>query len=344
MRAMVLEEFGQPLADREVPVPQPGPGEALVRVRACAVDHLDVAIRDGRRPEIKLPLILGHEVAGEVEAYGDGRDDVPGRPPVGARVAMTLYLTCGRCRRCREGRETVCENFRGFIGSSADGGYAEYLVLPEANLVALPDSINFAQGSVLANAIGTPYHALAKRMQLRAGEYVVITGAGGGVGLHAIQIARMLGAHPLAVDITSDKLAAALEAGAEVAVDPREQSLREAVRDWTGGRGADAVLELVGPATMVDTLPSLGRGGRLVVVGSQTGREFNLDPMALFRDEWQVLGSRNCTKDELREVVEFVAAGQLRPVVGDSFPLASAEEALQRQRDHAVIGREVLEP
>lgn len=342
MKAQVLESFGSPLVLRDVEVPTPGHGEALVRVRACAVDHLDVAMRDGRRADVQLPLILGHEVAGVVAALGAGAG--PGRPAVGDRVAMTLYLTCGRCRRCLSGRETICEQFGGYIGGKRPGGYAEYVVVPEANLVGLPDAIDFAEGSILANAIGTPYHALVKRMRLRTGEHVVITGAGGGVGLHAVQIARMVGAHAMAVDVTEDKLAAAVEAGAEAAVDGTAEGLRDTIRTWTNGRGADGVLELVGPATMGETFPAMARGGRMVVVGTQTGREFVLDPMALFRDEWELLGSRNCSKGELREVVELVAAGRLRPIVTGRFPLEDAERALDRQRNHSVIGREVLEP
>ncbi len=344
MRAMVLEAFGTPLQLREVPVPTPGLGEALVRVRACAVDHLDVATRDGKRPDAILPLILGHEVAGEVAALGDGGGVRGPRVNIGDRVAMTLYVTCGACRHCRSGRETICEHFSGYIGGKLPGGYAEYIVVPVANLVLLPDVIDSAEASILANAIGTPYHALVTRMQLRPGEHVVVTGAGGGVGLHAVQIARMIGAFVLGVDITDAKLAAVRDAGADVAVDARTASIAAAIREWTDGRGADAVLELVGPATMSDTVPSLARGGRVVVVGTQTGRQFDLDPMAFFRDEWSLIGSRNCSKTELREVVDLVAAGRLRPLVDGRFPLEEAEQALQRQRDHAVVSREVLEP
>lgn len=344
MTAAVLEVIGAPLQLREVPIPKPARDEALVRVRACAVDHLDVAMRDGRRADVEVPLILGHEVAGNVVAFGDGVASGPGMVAIGDRVAMTLYITCGRCRHCQSGRETICEHFGGYIGGKRNGGYAEYIAVPAANLIAVPDSIAFPEASILANAIGTPYHAMVNRMHLRAGERVVITGAGGGVGLHAVQIARMLGANVLGIDITAEKLTAAKEAGADVAVDAREQSISDAIRDWTDGRGADAVLELVGPATMVETVPALARGGRLVVVGTQTGRTFDLDPMALFRDEWSLIGSRNCSKAELREVVDLVESGRLRPIVSGRFPLADAELALQRQRDHAVISREVLEP
>jgi D-arabinose 1-dehydrogenase-like Zn-dependent alcohol dehydrogenase len=262
-------------------------------------------------------------------------------------VTSTLYLTCGRCRQCLRGRETICELFGGHIGGEAPGGYAEYTLVPAENLVALPESIPFPQGSVLANALGTPYHALVKRMRLLPGERVVITGAGGGVGIHAVQIARMVGARVMAVDLSPDKLAAAEANGAELTVDPRTVSLRDAILEWTRGLGAEGVLELVGPATMTDTLVALGRGGRMVgmvVVGSQTGRELTIDPMELFRNEWELLGSRNCTKLELREVTDLVAPGRLHPVVSEVHPLEEAEQLHERQRAHDIVGRAVLEP
>ena len=340
MRALVLEEVGGPLHLRSVPVPEPGPGEVLLRVRACAVDHLDVALRAGRRRMPPMPLILGHEIAGEVAALGSELEPWS----VGDRVASTLYLTCGRCRQCLRGRETICERFRGYIGGEAPGGYAEYMLVPAENLVALPPSISFPQGSILANALGTPYHALVRRMRLGPGERVVVTGAGGGVGIHAVQIARMMGARVMAVDISPAKLEAAEANGAEVMVDPSSASLREAILEWTEGLGAEGVLELVGPATMADTLTALGRGGRMVVVGSQTGRELTIDPMELFRNEWELLGSRNCTKLELREVTDLVATGRLRPVVSEVHPLEEAERLHERQRAHEIIGRAVLEP
>lgn len=340
MRALVLEELGGPLHLRALPVPQPGPGEVLLRVRACAVDHLDVALRAGGRRTPPLPLILGHEIAGEVAALGSEVDDWD----IGDRVASTLYLTCGRCRQCLRGRETICERFRGYIGGETPGGYAEYTLVPGENLVALPESISFPQGSILANAVGTPYHALVKRMRLQPGERIVITGAGGGVGVHAVQIARMVGARVMAVDVSPAKLAAAEDNGAELTVDPSTVSLRDAILEWTEGLGAEGVLELVGPATMTDTLAALGRGGRMVVVGSQTGREVTIDPMELFRHEWELLGSRNCTKLELREVTDLVAAGRLHPVVSEVHPLDEAEHLHERQRAHDIVGRAVLEP
>ena len=340
MRAIQLDEFDGPLHLRTIPVPEPGMGEALLRVGACAVDQFDLAIRNGRWSHAVLPLIIGHEIAGEVVAVGSG---VGGWAP-GDRVAASLYLVCGRCRHCRSGRETICENFGGHVGVSIPGGYAEYVALPARNLVAIPDDLGFPEASVIANAIGTPYHALTKQMRLRPGEFFMVTGAGGGVGIHAVQLAAMMGARVLAVDITEDKLDAARARGAEVAVNPEQDDLAAIARSWTGGRGLDGILELVGPATMPAGLAALAKGGRMVVVGSHTGTELTISPHAFYQNEFELLGSRNVSVGELAEVVDLVAAGKVRPVVSGTYPLEQVEELHERVRNRTVIGREVLVP
>lgn len=341
MRAVLLEESDGPLVLREVPLPRPGPGEALVRVRSCAVDQFDLAIRKGIRERATgLPHVLGHEIAGEVAELGVGVEV----PAPGTRVASTLYLVCGRCRWCLRGRETICERFGGHVGVNIPGGYAEYVVLPARNLVPIPDHIDFPAASILANAIGTPFHALTARMGLSPGDRLVVTGAGGGVGLHAVQIGVMLGASVMAVDLGPRKLDAALGLGAERAIDPSTTDLDVAIREWTGGVGADRVLELVGPATMTHTLRSLSKGGRMVIVGSHTGKEWTIDPGEIYRNEWEILGSRNVSADELRTVVDLVARGRISPIVDSTHPLADAELLHERVRSGQVIGRDVLVP
>jgi propanol-preferring alcohol dehydrogenase len=340
MRAVQLDEFDGPLHQRTIPVPEPGMGEALLRVGACAVDQFDLAIRNGRWSHAVLPLIIGHEIAGEVVAVGPG---VAGWAP-GDRVAASLYLVCGHCRHCRSGRETICENFGGHVGVSIPGGYAEYVALPARNLVAIPDDLSFPEASVIANAIGTPYHALTKQMRLRPGEFFMVTGAGGGVGIHAVQLAAMMGARVMAVDITTDKLDAARARGAEVVVNPEDEDLTAIARSWTGGRGLDGILELVGPATMPAGLAALAKGGRMVVVGSHTGTELTISPHAFYQNEFELLGSRNVSVGELAEVVDLVAAGKVEPVVSGTYPLEQVEELHERVRNRTVIGREVLVP
>ncbi len=338
MRAMVLEEDGGPLVLREVPAPRPGTGEVVLRVRACAVDRFDVAVRRGIRERATLPHVLGHEIAGDVAAVGDG----VGGWTEGDRVATTLYLVCGECRRCSGGRETICENFGGHIGVAVWGGYAEYVAMPARNLVALPATIDYAAGSILANAIGTPHHALRARMRLQPRERLIVTGAGGGVGLHAVQLGKLFGAEVMGVDLPGSKLAAISEMGADHAVGPDE--LDTAVAAWTDGGGVDAVLELVGTATMPATFAALAKGGRMVIVGSHTGTDWEIDTGAIYRRELEILGSRNVSVAELAEVVRLVADGSIRPVIAGRYPLEAAEELQQRVAAGTVIGREVLEP
>ncbi len=341
MRAILIEEPEGPLVLGEIPTPAPGNGEVLLRVGGCAVDRFDLAIRRGvRERATTLPHILGHEIAGTVARLGAGVDGLS----VGDRVASTLYLVCGECRWCLRGRETICERFRGHIGVNVPGGYAEYVVLPARNLVPIPDDLDLPAASILANAIGTPFHALAVRMGLKPGDRLVITGAGGGVGLHAVQIGVMLGAAVMAVDLGAAKAARAMELGAQIAIDPMSTELGPAIRDWTDGTGADAVLELVGPATMRHTLTTLAKGGKMVIVGSHSGKEWTVDPGDIYRNEWEIRGSRNVSADELRTVIDLVSRGRITPVIDQIAPLEDAERLQQRVDRGEVLGRDVLVP
>lgn len=340
MKALVVKEFGGPLIAEDVPVPRPNTDEVLIRVKACAVDQFDLTIRDGKFPTAKTPIILGHEIAGVVESVGSNVDNFQ----AGDRVTSTLYLTCGRCRYCLTGRETICADFKGYVGIHTPGAYAEYTTIPAVNLVKIPESISFPQGSVLANAIGTPYHALTKRARLQPGERIIVTGAGGGVGSHAIQLAKMMGAFVMAVDIGEEKLSLARELGADIVFDASTGDFSETAREWTNGEGAEVVLELVGTKTFDSSIKSLSRGGRMVIVGSHTGTELRASPQAMIANEWEILGSRNVTKRELAEVVNLVAAGKVKPIVTGTYPLEEAEALHQKLRKQEIIGRVVLEP
>jgi len=340
MKALVIREFGGPLILEDVPVPQAGADEALIRVKACAVDQFDLTIRDGKFPTAKTPIILGHEIAGVVESVGANVVNI--QP--GDRVTSTLYLTCGRCRYCLSGRETICADFKGYVGIHTPGAYAQYTTIPAVNLVNLPESISFPEGSVIANAIGTPYHALTKRAKVQPGERVIVTGAGGGVGVHALQLLKRMGAFVMAVDIGEEKLALARELGADIVFDSSSGDFSEAAREWTNGEGAEVILELVGTKTFESSLKSLARGGRMVIVGSHTGTELKAGPQAMIANEWEILGSRNVTKRELAEVVALVAAGRIKPIVTGTYPLEEAEPLHQRLRKQEIIGRVVLEP
>lgn len=340
MRALVVEQFGGPLVLKDIPIPQPGLDDALIRVHACAVDQFDLTIRDGKFPGAQAPIILGHEIAGTVAQAGANVTSV--KP--GDRVVSTLYLTCGRCRYCLTGRETICSDFRGYIGIHTPGAYAEYTTIPVLNLVKLPDHVPFPEASVIANAIGTPFHAFTKRAHLQPGEHVIITGAGGGVGVHAIQLARMMGAFVMAVDAGAEKLNLAREVGAEVTFDASQGDFSQTAKEWTNGEGADVILELVGSATFDESLKSLARGGRMVIVGAHSGAELQANPQAMIANEWEILGSRNVTKQELAQVVELVGAGRVKPIVSGKYPLEEAEALHRRLRNREIVGRAVLQP
>jgi len=340
MKAMVLEEFGQELAFQEIPDPEPGRGEVLVKVQACAADMFDIKIRDGQVPRAKLPLVLGHEVAGEIVDLGPGVEGWT----LGQRVTCSLYLPCGECRKCMAGRETICEGSIRYLGVDTPGAFADYTVLPTNAIVAVPDSIPSTHASILANAAGTAYHALTKRMRLMPNEKVIITGAGGGVGLHAVQLARLMGAFVMAVDIGQAKLDAAKDLGADVVVDPLQEDFSEIAQKWSEGKGVEAVLELVGAETIATSLKSLGKGGRLVIVGSHTGRDIPVHAGQLVGNEWEILGSRNVGKFELAEVVSLVQNKRLKPIVTDVQPMENLEAILEQIANKEIVGRVVLEP
>ena len=340
MRAAVVAEFGMISVVEDWPRPAAGPDEVVLRVLACGVDRFDVDIAAGKRAWAEPPLVLGHEIAGEVVEVGS---DVRSWH-VGHRVVPSLYLVCGTCARCREGRETICQNFGGHIGLDVAGGYAEYVVVPARNLVRLPDEIPPAAGTLLANVVGTGLHALKQRMKLAEGERVIITGAGGGVGLHAIQTARALGAEVMAVDLSDARLAMASDLGATITCRSDAKSIRDVAMDWTGGAGVDGVLELVGPATMGETLTSLRKGGRLVIVGSHSGSDWSVDPHAFYRNEWEIRGSRNVSVREVVDAVQLVSEGTVAPIIDRRLALDDVGLAFERLESGAVVGRDVLVP
>ena len=340
MRAMVLREWGGGLSLETVPDPVPGPGEVVLRVHACAPDQFDVTIRAGRAGG-KLPLVMGHEIAGEVAALGVG---VEGWRE-GDRAVLHAYLTCGSCRFCQVGRDTLCRNFRGYLGVHADGGYAEYVRSPARNLCRIPDGVGYAEATVIVSPVATPLKAIKTRAGVRPGDDLVIVGACGGVGIHAVQIGKRFGARVVAVDIDDGRLARARALGADHAVNSRREDFAAAVAEITKGKGAEAVLEFVGTEeTLSKSFASLAAAGTLVVVGFQPGAVFASDPTRFVSDEIVVTGSRYVNRAELAEAARWVGEGWVKPVISATYPLAEAEGALADLAANRVFGRAPLLP
>ncbi len=333
MRAVRLTEIGAPLEDRELPTPDPGPREVLVRVRAAGICHSDVHYRDGTSPVSRLPITPGHEVAGEVVRTGSEVTTVA----EGDRVALHYLVTCGECLYCALGQEQFCR--RGaMIGKHRDGGYAEYIVVPARSVVPLPEEIPFPQGAVLMCSSATSLHAL-RRARLQAGETVAVFGVGG-LGMSAVQLARALGALEVyAVDINRERLTLAEGYGA-TPVDSGAGDPVEQLRRLTKGRGVDVALEVIGlPETMSQAVRSLAVFGRAVLVGI-SDRPFSVQSYTeLIGKEAEILGVSDHLMSELPLLMEFARRGilDLSSVVTRTIPL-EAEAANRALDDLARFG------
>jgi D-arabinose 1-dehydrogenase-like Zn-dependent alcohol dehydrogenase len=345
MRAMVLPAFGEPLKPATVPVPKIGPGEVLLRVRAAGVGLTVVIMTANPGRVTSFPRIPGHEVAGEVVDVAAEVTHVK----VGQRVTCHFYLTCGACRFCRSGRETLCTAFRGYVGQASDGGYAEYMAIPAANVTPIPDGVSDLDAAVASDAIATPYHACREEARVGPGDTVLIVGAGGGVGIHGVQMAKLCGGWVVAADITDDKLQAAKECGADALVDARRGELAAQVRAATDGRGVDAAIDFVASReTLEGSVAALARAGRLVIIGSRprpvfgVDPSFTVDPGRMLYDMLEIHGSRYVTLTEIQQTLELLRQRRLRAVVGRTFPLEGAEEAHALLRRNALVGRAAL--
>ena len=336
MRAAVLEQFGGPLVMKQVEEPSMGPYEALIRVRNCGVCGSDLKIKSGEAGG-PLPMIMGHEIAGEVVEVGQEVGDFQ----AGDRVVVNFYVTCGSCRCCRLGRTTLCPRVL-HKGWDAPGGYAEYTSAPAVNLCKVPDHVPLEQACILGDAVVTSYHAVTKRADIHPGSTVALVGTGG-VGLHSLQIAKLAGAWTIAIDINEDRLDLARKLGADAVVDARKGDFDREVRRLTGGEGVDVVIEFVaGAETMEASLRCLRKAGRLVFVANTPGLPMNLFPRDLTAGELEIVGSRVGNTQELQETVNLVAQGLVQPIVDRIFPLEEVEACHQLLQEGKVVGRAVL--
>jgi len=322
----------------DAPDPELAPGEVLVRVRACALNRLDVWERQGLpRVQIPLPHISGSDVAGEVVA--SAATDVT----IGGRVMLQPGVSCGRCTACLSGRDHECPRYEVLGYRNHAGGYAELVKVPVQNLIPIPDEIDFVHAAAFPLTFLTAWHMLVTRAQLARGEAVLVLAAGSGVGQAAIQIAVLQGARVFATAGSDAKLARARALGAHEVINHHTQDIAAEVLRLTNRRGVDVVIEHVGEATWPKSVRSLARGGRLVTCGATTGGRGSLDLHALFAKQLSVLGSYMGTKGELLQAARLFFTARLEPVIDRTYPLADAADAQRRLEQSGQFGKIVLE-
>jgi len=342
MKAIVIPQHGGPevLRYTEVNDPVLKADEVLVRVRACALNHLDLWIRRGIPGiEIPLPQTPGSDIAGEVAKVGESVT----RVRVGQKVVLAPGVSCGLCPECIGGADNFCRKYTLF-GYMIPGGCAELVKAPEANVIPMPETLSFDEAAAVPLVFLTAWHMLAARAQVRPGEEVLVLGAGSGVGSAAIQVAKLLGARVIATAGTDEKLARAQALGADQGINHRKQNIAGEVKRITNRRGVDVVFEHVGTATWEASVASLARGGRLVTCGATTGYEGKIDIRYLFSRQLSLLGSYMGNKGELHAVLRLIGQGKLHAVVDTTMPLADCARAHGRLEKREGFGKIVLNP
>jgi len=340
MKAMVLEAPNTAFVLKQVPDPEAGPGEAVARVLSCGSGLTIQHVKAGRTPA-GFPLIIGHEIAGEIVEVGSGVSGLA----AGDAVTAYFYLSCGHCRWCLANLEPLCDNTGGHVGRNCDGGYAEFVKLPARNFIKLPDALDYkarpAEAGVISDAIATPLKVLT-RARIKAGETVAVFGAGGGLGIHQVMMARWARTRVIAVETRPEKFEACRQAGADEVVDGSSGNVAEALLDLTGGHGVDVAIDYVSAtATLEAGARALGKRGRLVTLGG-AGQAFQADARAMLQKEQDLLGSRYVSRSEILDALDLVARGEIRPLVTDIRPLEEAEALHEKVEKGEVTGRAAL--
>lgn len=338
MKAVRIHQFGGPevLTYEEVQDPQLRKDQVLVRVRACALNHLDVWVRKGL-PGVKLPHILGSDIAGEIAEVGEYVSGFT----VGQRVLIAPMHFCGHCSKCVAGVQNQCREFT-VMGNAVDGGNCELIVVPPANVIPIPDSFDFIQTASVPLVFVTAWHMLVGLAGLRSGQTVLVLGASSGVGIAAIQIARLFHCRVITTAGDEAKLEKARALGADFGIDHYKQKISEEVRKITNKEGVDIVVEHVGTATWDESVKSLKTGGALVTCGATTGPSVGIDLRHLFARQLRLLGSYMGTMAELNEVLGHVFAGRMKPVVDRVFPLKELCQAHEYLEKSQMFGKIVV--
>jgi len=340
MKAVRIHEFGGPevLRYEDVPDPQLRKDQILVRVKACAMNHLDLWVRKGL-PGVKLPHILGSDVAGEIVEVGEYVSGFK----TGQRVLLAPMHFCNRCAKCAAGLQNQCREFT-VLGNLVDGGNCELIAAPVVNVIPIPDSLDFNQAASVPLVFLTAWHMLVGRAGIRPGQTVLVLGANSGVGIAGIQIAKSCTGQVSPTDAEERTRGRARELAADHAINRYQRKTRGAVREGTSREGVDIVLEHVGPATWDESLRSLKPAGTLVTCGATTGPHVGIDLRFVYSRQLSVLGSYMGTVGELHEVLKHVFSGRLRPVVDRTFPLKEAHAAHEYMERSQMFGKIVLIP
>ena len=340
MKAAAFYEQGGPevLQITEVPIPEIGPNDVLVRVKAVALNHLDLWVRRGMPGlDLTMPHVGGSDIAGVIDRLGKNVRDVP----IGQRIVVNPSLCCGQCEFCVRGEESLCLTF-GIVGEHTWGGCAEYVAVPADNIMPIPDNLTFEEAASVPLVFQTAWRALIARGGLRAGEDILIQGASGGAASAAIQIAKLAGARVFAVTSGPAKVAKAKELGADVVIDRSTTDFFREVWRMTNKRGVDLVLENVGQVTWKQSLRILTKGGRLVTYGATTGPSGDTDIRQVFWKQIYIIGSTMSSRAEFTEVMNLIWQGKLRPVVDRVVSLEEIREAHQALEAGKQFGKIVL--
>ncbi len=352
MRAAQLIAHGQPgrIEIRDLPDPRPAPGEVVVDVRACGLNHLDLWLEEAGLPiKVSLPRTPGGEVAGVITEIGEGVNQRAHSGPVansetwniGDRVAVQSNLFCGECEFCQRGEESMCLRSQ-LLGVDRDGGFAEKVIVPASGLVRLPEVVSFETSAALTLAGSTAMHMLSERVRVKSGDWVLVIGGASGVGSAAVQIARGFGARVISTGSTEEKRNLAQQLGAEFVVDSNDPKCPAEVRRITNKRGVDIVVEHVGGEVLVKCFDCLARGGAIVTCGATAGREVTLNLWPLFVKQQRLIGSYGRNRADMRATLEWAAQGRLKPVIHSVMPLEQTARAFALLRERRVLGKIVV--
>lgn len=341
MKAVLFHKYGgtDQLVYEDCADPIAGDDEVVIKVKACSVNRLDLWIREGLSAyKTKLPHISGCDASGIVEAVGKEVNDIK----VGDKVLVSPGLSCFKCDACIAGNDNLCETFKVF-GAGTYGGYAEYTKAPANSIVQLPSSISFAQAAAFPLTFLTAYHMLVTRVDLRAGQEVLIISAGSGIGTAAVRIAKLLGARVIATVGSEEKVESAMLIGVDEVINYNEEDFAETVLELTDGRGVDVVFENVGPETWEKSIKCLSPNGKLVTCGATSGPDVQLNLRSLFMKQLSIFGSMLGTRKELYEIIKYIISGQLRVTIDSVFELKDVKKAQDKMVERKNFGKIVIE-